>query len=1185
MAIQFGNTWWGKQWLNAFDNIDNSNRLPRGRSYARNGSVRDFVCNQTVITGKVQGSSPKPYKIQIEISRFSDADKRLVVNTITENPAFLGKLLSRELPPELKDALLKKSIHLFPSSWRDMKATCSCPDYAVPCKHIAAIIYLIANEIDKNPFLVFELHGMDVLAAIEAAGYSGAQQATNQVPSVQEILTSLLTEVPSLEPEPSLLSQLDFSTIPDCRTELLSLLTPNPLFYSEGDFKKILEKNGKGIHQQASLALKVSEDEEKKPTQAAQTVFPERVTAIEIVLNDTMACTDIRLHTLHEIITWNGRNRSTPIHQLTDWLAELPIAQTSHYHWSVRALLAVHRLSLLLLRQGAVIPQIIHLDEGNHAVHWQPAVLKEEVQQVVDALAKALPSNLLQVAIQSGKKKAQQNVYFPAEMQVTQLLSLLLTHFIHQTNAGKPADELIAAFFHGSVINTSARGHKETPSLIYLWLKRFYLSKKTTVPIIKIEAGESTDFMIDLLVSQRDKSIREPIVLRDIFSKAIYNDIKISLIQDLSVLTEYFPRLNTIISSQGKEKLLVNGDEFAQIFLGILPVMRLLGISVLLPKSLQKMVRPNLSMAIDSEGKGVEKHFLKMDELLQYKWQVALGDEQISPEEFKKMVKGLSGIVKIRDQYVIIDSQEMQALLKKLENPPSLKSTEVLQIALAEEYAGAGIQLSAKAKRVLKELMEVKKVALPDGLQATLRPYQVRGFEWLYKNSRIGFGSILADDMGLGKTLQIITTLLKFKQEGYLTKKKSLVIVPTTLLTNWQKEVNRFAPSLKVHVFHGPNRKMPDDGMDILLTTYGTARTESEKLSQLKWYVIVIDEAQNIKNPGTAQTKAIKKLKSDIQIAMSGTPVENRLSEYWSLMDFTNKGYLGSLKHFQTTFAYPIEVEQDQHQLQLFHKSTSPFLMRRVKSDKSIINDLPDKIETDEYCSLMPEQAALYQTVVEDIMKQVEESEGIERRGLIFKLIMALKQICNHPAQFLKKELADPDLSGKTAHLLTLLDDMHETHDKVLIFTQFQQMGELLQQLIQVRYPTEALFLHGGCSRKQRDEMVEQFQTQPAVTTMILSLKAGGTGLNLTAASRVIHYDLWWNPAVEAQATDRAYRIGQKKNVFVHRLLTQGTFEEKINQMLQEKRDLASLAVAQGEQWIGELPVKDLKKIFSLEKG
>ena len=561
---------------------------------------------------------------------------------------------------------------------------------------------------------------------------------------------------------------------------------------------------------------------------------------------------------------------------------------------------------------------------------------------------------------------------------------------------------------------------------------------------------------------------------------------------------------------------------------------------------------------------------------------MSIGDEQLNADEFLQLVQGLSGVVKIRDQYVYLDPKEVRQLVDKLENPPELSGKNLLQTALAEEYEGSPIKLSQKAQKLLRSMMKTDTVATPADLHAQLRPYQQRGYAWLYKNSRLGFGSIIADDMGLGKTLQVIAMLLKFKEEGQLDKKKALVVVPTTLLTNWQKEMTRFAPALRWHTYHGPQRAFPDDDFDVLLTTYGIARSDVKALNKIKWHSVIIDEAQNIKNPGTAQTKALKKFKSDVRIAMSGTPVENRLSEYWSIMDFTNKGYLGSLKPFLKEYSYPIEVEQDQHQLENFKRVMSPFILRRLKTDKSIITDLPDKITTDEYCHLTKEQAAVYQNVVDEIMKQVEEKDGIERRGLVFKLIIALKQICNHPVQYLKRSETDIALSGKATRLMELLDDLYEQGEKVLIFTQFREMGTLLQQFISETYHRPPLFLHGGSSRKQRDQMVEDFQQQPEINTMILSLKAGGTGLNLTEANHVVHYDLWWNPAVEAQATDRAYRIGQQRNVFVHRMITEGTFEEKINQMLIEKRDLADMAVSQGEQWIGELSNRDLKGLFAL---
>lgn len=564
--------------------------------------------------------------------------------------------------------------------------------------------------------------------------------------------------------------------------------------------------------------------------------------------------------------------------------------------------------------------------------------------------------------------------------------------------------------------------------------------------------------------------------------------------------------------------------------------------------------------------------------------QIAIGDKTIPIAEFRKLIKGVSGVVNIKGQYVLIDQKEIQTLLNNMDEDKALSHADLLQSALLEEYQEAKITLSPAARKIIKELMQSEQMALPKHLKATLRPYQERGYQWLYNNSKVGFGSIIADDMGLGKTLQVISLLLQFKQEGRLNKRKALIVVPTTLITNWQKEIERFAPELQPHIYHGAKRAFKTDGCDLVITSYGMLRSDAALFQKIRWEVLAIDEAQNIKNPGTEQTKAVKKLKADVKIAMSGTPVENRLSEYWSLFDFVNSGYLGSAKYFNKVFALPIEIENNAAQLERFKKMTAPFILRRLKTDKSIINDLPEKMEHDCFVQLSKEQTALYQEVVNtmlDALKSTEE-HSIERKGLVFKMMTALKQICNHPSQFLKKEDDRVALSGKTELLLELLASIYEQDEKVLIFTQYKEMGEILARILEDAFDTKPLFLHGGVPRKKRDDMVEEFQNKKHVKIFILSIKAGGTGLNLTAANHVIHYDLWWNPAVEAQATDRAFRIGQQKNVLVHRLISKGTFEEKINQMLEDKKHLADLTVASGEKWMGDLSTKELQDLVHM---
>ena len=525
-----------------------------------------------------------------------------------------------------------------------------------------------------------------------------------------------------------------------------------------------------------------------------------------------------------------------------------------------------------------------------------------------------------------------------------------------------------------------------------------------------------------------------------------------------------------------------------------------------------------------------------------------------------------------------------------------MSATQMLQAALTESYDRAPIILTDEVRQMIRQLTEQAEIPVPQGITATLRPYQERGFSWMYRNFRIGFGSIIADDMGLGKTLQVITLLQKLKDEGALRSASgrvggspALIVVPTGLVTNWQAEIARFAPSLSVFTYYGPQRDLKAfEETDILLTTYGVLRSDVTKLKKLPWLAVIIDEAQNIKNADTAQSKAVRSVPAKLHIAMSGTPVENRLSEFWSIMDFANQGYLGSAKGFKEEFANPIQREGDQQVANRFRRITAPFLLRRLKSDKTIISDLPDKIEQNELALLTERQAALYHETLEQAMQAIEGIEATDqkslfvRQGLVLQMILALKQICNHPALFLKNGDFNPELSGKTEMLLSLLESIAESGQKVLVFTQFREMGDMLQQMIEQRLGQKPLFHHGGCSIKERQAMVERFQQNTRGDQIfLLSLKAAGTGLNLTAASHVIHYDLWWNPAVEAQATDRAYRIGQHQNVLVHRFITQNTFEERIDQMIQDKRHLADMTVASGESWIGKLSNSELREIFT----
>ena len=483
--------------------------------------------------------------------------------------------------------------------------------------------------------------------------------------------------------------------------------------------------------------------------------------------------------------------------------------------------------------------------------------------------------------------------------------------------------------------------------------------------------------------------------------------------------------------------------------------------------------------------------------------------------------------------------------------------------------------------RVISDFTKVEDIELPKTLQGTLRAYQEIGYRWLYTNINKGFGCCIADDMGLGKTIQVISLILKLKEEKRL-KKPALVVCPTTLMGNWKRELNNFAPSLDVLTYHGFNREFSTN-CDVILTTYAILRIDLEKFQKTNWDILIIDEAQNIKNPSTSQTQAIKAIKAQMKVAMTGTPVENRLSELWSIFDFINKGYLGSLVDFGKNYSIPIERFKEYTRAQKLKKAISPFMLRRLKTDKTIISDLPEKVVLDDYCYLTKPQVALYERILKESMDSISKSENkMNRRGAIFKLITNLKQVCNHPYHYLKHGDMSANASGKTQKLIDILRNIIDNNEKVLVFTQYKEMGTILENIIAEEFDRMPLFFHGSLNVRQREEIIKKFQEDLKEQIMILSLKAGGLGLNLTSASNVIHYDLWWNPAVEDQATDRTYRIGQDKNVMIHRFVTLSTFEEKIDKIIKDKRELANAAVFEGEKTITELSDDEIYEIFSL---
>jgi len=590
---------------------------------------------------------------------------------------------------------------------------------------------------------------------------------------------------------------------------------------------------------------------------------------------------------------------------------------------------------------------------------------------------------------------------------------------------------------------------------------------------------------------------------------------------------------------------------------------------------------------------------LGLDELLQVDWEAVIGDDALSAKELAVLAKQKTPLVRFRGVWVAIDPRELGDIQKRLAAGSSsrMMAREAIKAVLAGEARQGELSVVVAASGAVGDMVERlknggnKEVSAPASLEATLRPYQERGLNWLVTMSSLGLGACLADDMGLGKTMQLLAFLLRRLDESPCDERPALLVAPTSVVGNWEREVERFAPSLNVVRHYGSERArsatdFPRKPGTLVLTTYGLLRRDAELLAGVDWCVAALDEAQNIKNASSATARAARRLRASHRFALTGTPVENRLAELWSILEFANPGLLGSLESFRRDFALPIERYGNDHAAGRLKRIVGPFILRRLKSDPAIIQDLPPKNEMKVVCTLTREQATLYKAVVDEELRRIEETDGIGRRGRVLALLTFTKQICNHPAQYLGESGPLPKRSGKLARTTEMLEEALAAGDKALVFTQFREMGDKLARHFGAHLGVETAFLHGGTPRKARDEMVRRFQENPhGPRVFVLSVKAGGAGLNLTAANHVFHYDRWWNPAVEDQATDRAYRIGQKRAVQVHKLLCAGTVEEKIDRLLEQKRELASKIVGADEQWITELDGRELRDLFALSDG
>ncbi|MEC4983234.1 MAG: DEAD/DEAH box helicase [Oscillatoria sp. PMC 1068.18] len=900
----------------------------------------------------------------------------------------------------------------------------------------------------------------------------------------------------------------------------------------------------------------------------------------------------------------------------------------------------IQRWSLDLIARSKFLPGI-HLDtQGNQISCWQPLLDSSVDQARLENFAKIMPGACRAYRPIKTKDRdssaSQPEFPKPKELILDFLRSLIDARLRSWLTNNPPskADSALEQWLN-SLSQTSAKfeaeptAGKRLETAITNWtypVKDYLVTPASTeveqnqfrvsLSLVPPTKGEINWGQLDWKLQYGLQAIDDPEFIIDAkyiwqhpveqlsYQERIIKQPQETLLKGLGLASRLYPAIEASLDSKQPQFCQLNPIEVYQFIRATAWQLEDNGLGIILPPGLARGTsEKRLGVKIQAEVTQKKGERLGLQNLLKYRLELAMGDKTISSKEFEQMLAQKSPLVQVDGEWIALQPADVKAaetILASTNEQMNLSVEDALRFTQSNtgetiaKLPVVGFESTGVLQELITNLGEnkaVELIATPEGFKGELRPYQIRGVSWLSFLERWSLGACLADDMGLGKTPQLIAFLLNLKQQAALNK-PTLVVCPTSVLGNWEREVKKFAPNLSTVIHHGGGRKKGKTfakqvkNTDLVLTSYPLVFRDEKTLSAIDWEGIVLDEAQNIKNPQAKQSQAARKLNAGFRIALTGTPVENRLSELWSIIDFLNPGYLGNQQFFKRRFAIPIEKYGDPESLSQLRSLVQPFILRRLKTDKDIIQDLPEKQEINVFCGLSEEQANIYQELVDNSLEEIAESEGIQRRGKILTLIMKLKQVCNHPAQYLKEnKLGKAERSGKLLRLEEMLEEIIAEGSRALIFTQFSEWGKLLQPYLEAKLGVESLFLYGATRRQQREEMVERFQNDPqGPPIFILSLKAGGTGLNLTRANHVFHIDRWWNPAVENQATDRAFRIGQKQNVQVHKFICTGTLEERISETIESKKQLAEQTVDAGEQWLTELDTDQLRNLFLLDR-
>ncbi len=1168
----FGTTPWGGYFLDAMETLADEGRLARGRSYAGNGAVSELKVSGGEVKAKVKGNYAPFYKVTIRFKPLPSASAKAVQSLFDADPLLQARVTTGDLPDGLLEKLEKQGVSLVPRNWSEIERTCSCPDYGDPCKHQAAVYYLLAQEIDRDPLVLFRLRGVslsniprssvpDPLAVCMVAPWAVTplpDPATNSVETGDPLaglgsLSNYTVAIPALLPPSRGLAPFDLRML--CTAMYMRAAARIP--------ELLRPQDGRGLPAEDSDLVAATEG-------ASARTFASSHFDLHLGIVGKASIESVKF----------GKQEVLAASRL---FVDCDERDGSDSYRFLRAFFSAMRS----IASACAFAPDVRVDGDRFSVIWKPARFASDV----DALLTALEPVAVCSKIPTGSTTVPDR-RSTIEMLAIAFLSELVAEIGFAPPSIREAEHPAArALFGKRPLSCSAPGERVLPAALDAWLSVFDLAAcrlplELTISAVKASRSRSRESGSFMLSAALIGETGDRIALRD---SARGTELAAKALSFAALLSNFVPALGKL---GVRESVGLTESELAGFVLDAAPLLGRFGVSIILPKELRRLATPK--PALQSKKKAGLVSYLDLASAFSFDWTVAIGEERLSIAEFSALLESGLRLVRWRNEWVRIDPAEAARVMARVSSRKAPDSMDAMRAALAGD-----IEIDSNLTEAFDFLFGAGRKAgddasIPTSLLASLRPYQERGFRWMLGNFERGLGCLLADDMGLGKTVQTIAAILHLKEsinsqvieaptDGLavaMPTAKVLICAPASLLSNWERELFKFAPSLSVCPYYGTDRRLC--AADVTLSSYETWIRDQKKLAGHEWKLVVLDEAHYIKNPGSRRAKAVKAIKSERRLALTGTPVENNLTELWSIFDFVLPGYLGTLSRFSVEFSKPIEMDRCKSTAARLSAITAPFIMRRLKTDAAIVADLPDKVVVDEYAMLTPEQAALYAAVAGEGMARVASSDPDSRLGAVLALITALKQVSNHPRNFDKESQGTSDRSGKSRLLVALLESAFAAGERVLVFSQYVQMLEILDGVIRNELGVDPYVLHGGMARKKRDEQVSLFQSGRGPGVFLISLKAGGVGLNLTAATRVIHYDLWFNPAVENQATDRAFRIGQTRNVFVHRLIARDTIEERIDAMITSKRGLSELTVRAGESWIAAFNDEELQKLVAL---